>query len=695
MYTFNILNFEHPKEKYTFYFTDQEDDTLHRVYKTLVPDEVTTHFGEQEHYYMSYDTEIPDGLVVTKDSKPSYKIVKDKQGENKRVKLRNTCFTSSILKRYYNWLIFSYFKNKGALVKSNFILDVEIWFRCTKETDSEFAVFEKYCLKVQIAKLSSHPELLLSYEGKSKVFRKSIAVLGSEISPTVFNWVIYNKILWKYEELPEEAQRNKEKVYPVWNFDIRNELCLTTPAPDRTNKYKRFHDNITEFYKRYLNTESFKAIIPLNGKGFLPVEASTMGNVSKGSNSLAFYGKKLSIVPMDGLKSFGPLEISRHSKIHFFYILHEDDAAVGMKLHNYFKGEERGFRGLYKFIKTDYYSDRGVAIKFKSRENPVPEIERALKNISFADGVKYIAVYISPYSKNTTDKEQREIYYKVKEMLLKRNITSQVVDASKVDGPTYHFSLPNIAIAILAKLDGIPWRLDTTIKNELIVGVGAFKHLDTDTQYIGSAFSFSNNGSFNQFDCFRKDQICELAGSIIQAVKDYVSVNKNINRLIIHFYKNMSNKELEPIERGLKEELGLHIPVFIISINKTESQDIVAFDHKWTELMPESGTFINLGRGKFLLFNNTRYGESHKSHEGFPFPIKMGIYCTDEEKTKDTKTIKELIDQVYQFSRMYWKSVSQQNLPVTIKYPEMVAEIFPHFDGNEIPDFGKSNLWFL
>jgi hypothetical protein len=44
---------------------------------------------------------------------------------------------------------------------------------------------------------------------------------------------------------------------------------------------------------------------------------------------------------------------------------------------------------------------------------------------------------------------------------------------------------------------------------------------------------------------------------------------------------------------------------------------------------------------------------------------------------------------------MYWKSVSQQNLPVTIKYPEIVAEMFPHFEGNEIPDFGKDRLWFL
>jgi len=50
---------------------------------------------------------------------------------------------------------------------------------------------------------------------------------------------------------------------------------------------------------------------------------------------------------------------------------------------------------------------------------------------------------------------------------------------------------------------------------------------------------------------------------------------------------------------------------------------------------------------------------------------------------------------IYQIVRMYWKSVRQQNLPVTIKYPEMVAEIFSNFEGNEIPTFGKDNLWFL
>jgi hypothetical protein len=105
---------------------------------------------------------------------------------------------------------------------------------------------------------------------------------------------------------------------------------------------------------------------------------------------------------------------------------------------------------------------------------------------------------------------------------------------------------------------------------------------------------------------------------------------------------------------------------------------------------------LNIGNRKFLLFNNTRYANlSFKASDGWPFPIKLRIECTHPRQLEESRVILELIDQVYQFSRMYWKSVRQQNLPVTIKYPEMVAQIAPHFDGLEIPQFGKDNLWFL
>ena len=120
------------------------------------------------------------------------------------------------------------------------------------------------------------------------------------------------------------------------------------------------------------------------------------------------------------------------------------------------------------------------------------------------------------------------------------------------------------------------------------------------------------------------------------------------------------------------------------------------FDNNSAEKMPYSGRFVNLGNGTFLLCNNTRYVNFQGKPDSYPFPVKLKIRCPNAPETINQTIVTGLIDQVYQFSRIYWKSVAQQNLPVTIKYPEMVAQIAPHFqDSNVLENIGKDSLWFL
>ena len=187
-----------------------------------------------------------------------------------------------------------------------------------------------------------------------------------------------------------------------------------------------------------------------------------------------------------------------------------------------------------------------------------------------------------------------------------------------------------------------------------------------------------------------------MAGSIREAVTKFLEINKNASRLIIHFYKVISKRQLKPILDTLYNSLNLSIPVIIVTINKTASKELLAFDTAHTELMPVSGTYIRVAEREYLLFNNTRYNETSKpTARGYDFPVKIKFTSTHLELLEDIDLINLLIDQVYQFSRMCWKSVSQQNLPVTIKYPEMVAEIYPYFKYDKLPDFGKETLWFL
>jgi len=97
-----------------------------------------------------------------------------------------------------------------------------------------------------------------------------------------------------------------------------------------------------------------------------------------------------------------------------------------------------------------------------------------------------------------------------------------------------------------------------------------------------------------------------------------------------------------------------------------------------------------------LLCNNSRYGSVMPNKiEGFPFPIKLSFWSSDPEIINCPETIQELVNQAYQFSRLNWSSVIQQNLPVTVSYPAKIAQMFPHFQAPDLPGFAKNTLWFL
>jgi len=679
---FNILTFDWPENTTTFYFSTEDNGKCRRIHRSLFPKDIETIFPsiksvKPEFIYTSFKGET-DGFKPLKI---------DFRQEN-----------PNLIKCFYNRQINYYFRSiLGKIVKTGFISENQIWIYSEKQSTIQWDIYERFSLKVQIKTVSKFPEIVLSYDGKSKVLKRNIADLLDDVSPIKFNWVIHNRKLRKYEFLADGDFDDYENTFPVLNYGLKLALKYPMTPPKKGNRYKNYLDLIKRFYYRFLNNNTFRELISINCVPFLRVPKGKINYTVKNSNQLIFGNNKVDIVPNTGMRINGPFKTSRWNKVHLFYIMHKDSVQVAKTLDSYFKNGLKYFSGLKQFAHVYAYTEPGFSVVFSNKENPIPEIEKTLSDRDINPDVKYIAIYLTPYSRFEKDISKREIYYHVKELLLKRNITSQAIEAAKIikSGISFYYSLPNIAVAILAKLDGVPWRLNTPIKNELIVGVGAFRHISTDVQYIGSAFSFDNKGGFNQFEYFMKNETDILAGSISSALREYTALNSTIDRLIIHFYKNMSKKELAPIEQALTD-LGLEIPVFIVSISKTESRDIVAFDLNWDDLMPNSGTYVNIGENKYLLFNNTRYSTNNfNMNDGYPFPIKLNIACTEVDKLQDIQVIKDLINQVYQFSRMYWKSVRQQNLPITIKYPEMVARIAPHFKGDEIPQFGKDNLWFL
>jgi len=615
-----------------------------------------------------------------------------------------------IAKHYFNHLIYNYFKENAAAVGFDFVDNVEVWVKDSNQPHAQTTQFLRFSLVPQYKKVTDSWELLVSYNGISTAYNQSIDSL--DIQTERYRVIADNEIVKRKHITPEQKQ-NIGNIFPIVNHELANELNVSETRPPKENKYLKTRQQIVAFAKIYLFTDNFQEIIKFHNEDFYSFQNPDDNKVTDGSNVLLFGGNGSGFDPYNGINNNGPFRATTKNNVKFFFIYHKDDTSVCQYLYNLFKdglgkftdrytGEVTyKFKPLSLFIKQPFETESKGSILFSNLETAVQEIKTKLNQKNLKNDYNYVAIYISPVHKDDVNNPYHAIYFAIKEILLEKQITSQVIYKDNPAGNNFRFHLPNIAIALLSKIGGIPWQLSPSrTKNDLIIGVGAFKSEKVGKRYVGSAFCFNQDGIFQNFDCYRDNDLEHLISDIRKAIGIYLVQNQDQKpkRLIIHYYKTMSKRESKPITDMLYT-LGFNIPVFIITINKTESSDIVAFDSDSADLMPLSGTYVKVGYNQFLLYNNAKYPNSQKKYDIlFPVKVKISKVVTNgskEDNQANLSEVKEMLNQVYQFSRMYWKSVKQQNLPITIKYPEMVAEIVPHFSDAELPQFGKTNLWFL
>lgn len=750
----NILNFEYPQNQIKFYFSDK-DDAMHKstLLKSpvLVPKEVkqTAKYsnlfsnGKGMKLYTTFDT-------PTEGFDPIDIDFNDIENEN-------------LIKRYYNRKLTKYFQQYEGVITttSGITRDLQVWTR-TNETpiivqynNNSYNIYhlDRFTLKVRFDNYNHKPYLLVANDSPALIMGVTLKKLyddnqgdpfsGAEgITPSMINKVMTkenktNKMGITYTEkridkLSYLQERGlycpADSTFPIVGRELKKAFGIEVyNCNDHSSKYQKYLDKITQFKSTYLLPEKIGYIFTNISEEFSEINPLQLGLSDSSKQMLRFQNGETNNRPAKGIE-IGPAKSCPHKDVRIIGIFHTENRDLArnllkwMKTGEYHTGCSDDNRSLGHYIGT-HVSYAKVFIEFKNKHNPVPEILAKLNEENFqklSKEAKCVGIYISPIHKYNSSPAEKECYYKIKEAFLSYGIVTQCVELDKMNQTiasdnrpntrfkNFTYTLQNMAVAICAKLGGSPWLLNEVEKKELIIGIGAFK--SDNEQYIGAAFSFDNTGVFNNYHYFQKSEIDELIGSIHLEIINYSSVNNKPDQIIIHYYKKMSRAdEFRRIEEMLNS-LQLDVPVYVVTINKTESKDIVMFDACSTffdkrtgttnkSFMPRSGRWVNLGQTKdgyrFLLCNNTRYdNSSFNKMDGFPFPVKLNIACPNRNNQIDTRTLYQLIDQVYQFSRIYWKSVKQQALPVTIKYPEMIAEIMPHFDNRTI--YTDNNcLWFL
>ena len=590
------------------------------------------------------------------------------------------------------------FFKQGLIVYNDFIDNLTLLEKIDSYSTQGLNQFKEFAIRVicpykqRVCYEGNIWCLSISYQGKVEITENPLS--------TYSNYGVIKKVLTqntvKYLNKLTEAEKSSTETKVIVNNEFRWKQGWPVHYYKSQNKYSQFYDEISDFYSKYIKGKNINVTenekISIFESGFQTISEKRIIYTKKDSNELIFGENKTHFSPYHGIKEYGPYQSISNNQYKFFFIFHEDDKEIANSFYACLTKGVRGFPGLFRFVGLNVNLDKQNTIKFKE-EDPILEIKQKLNSLNFDPNINYIGIYISRIKKDDPDPEKIKIYHKLKKILLEKNITSQVVYKDNIAAPSFNYYLPNIAIAILAKLGGIPWRLKRPIEYDLIIGVGAFRQ--KENTYVGTAMTFKNDGKFVQFDSSQANTIEDISNFLKNIILEIskVSVN-NVKRIIIHYYKKMNNKESEVIGKTLNN-LGLKIPYIVLNI--TENTTFIPFDTSYSGKMPVSGTCIIIRNGFYLLCNNERYSNTAGAKiRDYPYPVQIKISKTNKEQLS-IEDSKSLIDQVYQFSRMYWVSVKQKGKPVTVLYSKRIAEFTSSFDNNILPssNTAKKTLWFL
>lgn len=596
-------------------------------------------------------------------------------------------------KRFITRLLRKYFLSKNLLVSSDFIDGLNVYEKEQDNRSSDFDPYKKFSIQVIAPKQQNacHRNswcINISYFGTTEISKKPLSAYAT-VQQVIAKVVVGSEVM-SIHSISDKA-RAANTTHPLLSFKMRSALRMTHTSVRSPNKYGRFYDESIRFYDWYMKGVDIDNIVSIYESGFQPINEGQIITTTKDSNLLVFSENHTHFNPYNGLKEYGPYQTAANGDYQFFFIFNEEDRDHANKLYGYLTKGLKGFPGIFRFSGVEVNLDRDKTIHF-SEEDPIEQISQKLNQLSFNANTRYLAIYISRIKKDDANEDSRDVYFRLKKLLLEKNVSSQVVYKWNIDNPNFNYFLPNIAVAVLAKLGGVPWRLSRPIKHDLIVGIGAFR--EGDNLYLGTTVAFKNDGTFVRFDSSKVDTIDGLIQFFKKALSDVSKEQTETKRIVIHYYKTMNSDEESAIRRAL-DDLGLKIPYIVLHI--TEDSDFIPFDLSYQGRMPTSGTCIVLRKGDYILCNNTRYAnQTGAKIDDFPFPVRIKVSKASIEDLSNDD-IQALMDQVYQFSRMYWISVKQKGKPVTILYSEKVAQISAAFDDQQLPQsmVATQTLWFL
>jgi hypothetical protein len=344
-------------------------------------------------------------------------------------------------------------------------------------------------------------------------------------------------------------------------------------------------------------------------------------------------------------------------------------------------------------------------------------VERQLQRRS-----DYDAAFVIVGDKFAELPEKSNPYLVAKAQLLTNGIPVQEARVSTLMRPdqSLAYVFQNIAVALYAKMGGVPWTVnqDQTVNDEVVIGMGLVEtsgsRFEERQRVVGITTVFRGDGNYLLANVARECPFEEYRGQLRETMVDVLKEVRHRNgwrtgdsvRIVFHASKPLRDLEIDELMHDCVTEAAPDQEVQFAFIDVLQDHPFRVFDPEQQgkpagnsmrkgAMAPARGTAIQLGKSTWLLSTN---GMSQIKRPTTPLPSPLLIHLHRKSTGCD---LAYLTDQVLKFTSLTWRSTQPASEPVTIYYSALIADLLtrlkliPGWSPNVLNTKLRASKWFL
>ncbi|HXI00157.1 MAG TPA: Piwi domain-containing protein [Sphingobacteriaceae bacterium] len=448
---------------------------------------------------------------------------------------------------------------------------------------------------------------------------------------------------------------------------------------DNIQKIREGENNLLHIEKELIETPVFQ----LNKKEYI------------------FSNKSTANSQFQGIRNYGPLH-KIDKEVLFVFIFEDRFKSFANELYLSLTGKSNpgtfpGFEQMFGVI-INTSNVKQIKIEGFSNDQLLSIVDKVKAYQEAEPNKKVIGIYIEDYSTDTEDIIASNHYYFMKYNFIKNNLPLQVVNYRKLsEKNSLKWSTSNVALAMFAKMGGIPWVVKPSNINCLILGVGSSHKRNEETGEITKYFAYTvcldSSGLYKTLEVLADETsetnyLQKLKSNLIKLLKD--GRMSDYKTCVLHLPFKIKQNEITAISEAIKQVDDIEFVA--IKVNLDNKYFGYSFHNTF---VPYESSFVKLSRSEYLVwFEGLLYGKEVVDKR-LANPVHIQFLNLGNQKGFDER---KYLQDVLNLSGANWRGFNAKSIPISIYYSQIIAkysEAFEKIDGYEENSISNDKPWFL